>query len=262
GPLAVGSFAAMEHGILVSCAEGNLDPKSPRIINIAPWISTMGVGTLFRNFLAWSARINGEEENVRVCVGKLGHRKNHMKDYGEAIKKYLFSQNPNKLMAMDVFERTKLGIESSYVVAMFSSRGPNSITSQILKLDFIALGVNILAASSGIVSPTNEDWDPRCVDFNIYFGMPRVSWIATLIKSIHPYWSSAAIQFALITKTYMTYKNRKTLLVGGNKKVATSFDFEARHVNPILALIAELVYDLMDGYLSFLYALNYSAAYI
>jgi hypothetical protein len=39
------------------------------------------------------------------------------------------------------------------------------------------------------VSLTNEDWDPRCMDFNIYFAMSHVSWIIASIKLIHTDWS-------------------------------------------------------------------------
>ncbi|GAU26095.1 hypothetical protein TSUD_225580 [Trifolium subterraneum] len=231
-PLAIGAFAAMEHGILVSCAGGNSGPRASLITNVAPWITTVGAGTLDRDFPAYitlgnsqnytgislyngssfpdtsmsliyagNASIPGEKENARKCVGgSLDKKKvegkivmcesgfltgpekgNTVKslgglgmvlatlDYdeeellaephilptivvkfkdGEAIKKYLFSQNPNNSMATVVCERTQFKVEPSPVVAMFSSRGPNSITPQILKPDFIAPGVNILAAFS------------------------------------------------------------------------------------------------------------------
>ena len=178
----------------------------------------------------------------------------------------MFFSDPNKLTATFAFEGTKLGVEPSPVVAMFSSRGPNSITSQILKPDLIAPGVDILAAFSGSASPTNEDWDPRRVDFNIYSGTsmacPHVSGIAALIKSVHPDWSPAAIRSAMMTTAYSAYKNGKALLGGRNKKKpATPFDFGVGHVDPVLALNPGLVYDLtVDDYLSFLCALNYSAA--
>ena len=181
---------------------------------------------------------------------------------GEAIKKYSFF-NP-KLIGTILFQGTKLGVEPSLIVAKFSSRGPNLLTPQILKPDFIAPGVNILASYTGNSSPTGLDSDPRRVDFNIISGTsmscPHVSGLTTLIKSIHPDWSPAAIRHALMTTTYTAYKNNKTLLDGASNKPATPFDFGAGHVDPVSALNPGLVYDLtMDDYLSFLCALNYSS---
>ncbi|XP_058772828.1 subtilisin-like protease SBT1.7 [Vicia villosa] len=186
---------------------------------------------------------------------------------GEAIKKYLFSSDPTKSMAKIVSERTKFGVEVSPAVARFSGRGPNLITPQILKPDLIAPGVNILAAFTRNDSPANENWDSRRVDFNIYSGTsmacPHISGIAALIMSIYPDWSPAAIRSALMTTAYPAYKNGKALLDNDSKKPATPFDFGAGHVDPVLALHPGLVYDLtVDDYLSFLCALNYSAANI
>ncbi|GAV73232.1 hypothetical protein CFOL_v3_16718 [Cephalotus follicularis] len=48
----------------------------------------------------------------------------------------------------------KVVVKPSPVVAAFSSRGPNSITPNILKPDLVSPGVNILAGWSGVVGPT------------------------------------------------------------------------------------------------------------
>ncbi|XP_058778041.1 subtilisin-like protease SBT1.7 isoform X2 [Vicia villosa] len=350
--IAIGAFAAMEHGIMVSCAGGNSGPESSSITNVAPWITTVGASTIDRDFPAYITLGNNqnfigvslyngsslpetsvsfiyagnaslldhdEEHKASQCMsGSLAKEKvigkivmcessketsgpeqgNTVKSLGalgmvlvnfavegeellaephvlptivvkfkdgEAIKKYLFSSDPNKSMAKIVSGGTKFGVEVSPVVAGFSSRGPNLITPQILKQDLIAPGVNILAAFTRNDSIANEDWDSRRADFNIYSGTsvacPHVSGIAALIMSIHPDWSPAAIRSALMTTAYPAYKNGKTLLDGFNKKPATPFDFGAGHVDPILALRPGLVYDLtVDDYLSFLCALNYSAA--
>jgi hypothetical protein len=52
-PLAIGAFAAMLHGILVSCGGGNSGPVASLITNVAPWITTMGAGTMDRDFPAY-----------------------------------------------------------------------------------------------------------------------------------------------------------------------------------------------------------------
>ncbi|XP_059654551.1 subtilisin-like protease SBT3 [Cornus florida] len=51
-PIAVGAFAAMEKGIFVSCAAGNAGPNGFTIDNGAPWITTVGAGTIDRDYAA------------------------------------------------------------------------------------------------------------------------------------------------------------------------------------------------------------------
>ncbi|XP_058772825.1 subtilisin-like protease SBT1.7 [Vicia villosa] len=58
--IAIGAFAATEHGILVSCSAGNSGPTPFRVTNVAPWITTVGAGTLDRNFPAYVSLGNGK----------------------------------------------------------------------------------------------------------------------------------------------------------------------------------------------------------
>ncbi|CAN1133837.1 Subtilisin-like protease SBT1.7 [Linum perenne] len=320
--VAIGAFSAMEKGILVSCSAGNAGPTSYSLSNVAPWITTVGAGTVDRDFPALVSLGNGKNysgvslykgvslptnllpfvyagnasnaTNGNLCMmgtlipdkvkgkivlcdrvkaaGGFGMVLTNTEANGEelvadahllpatavgektgdAIKKYLTSDPSPK--ATILFQGTKLGIEPSPVVAAFSSRGPNSITPEILKPDVIAPGVNILAGWSGNVGPTGLATDPRRVEFNVISGTsmscPHVSGLAALLKAAHPEWSPAAVRSALMTTAYSTYKN-------GND--STPFDHGAGHVNPVAALNPGLVYDLTaDDYLGFLCALNYT----
>ncbi|KAF3438815.1 hypothetical protein FNV43_RR17090 [Rhamnella rubrinervis] len=344
--VAIGAFAAMEKGILISCSAGNAGPSPYSLSNLAPWITTVGAGTIDRDFPAFVSLGNGQNysgvslfrgsslpgsllpiiyagnasnaANGNLCMmGTLTPEKvagkivvcdrgvnarvqkgsvvkaaggigmvlantaangeelvadAHLlpatsvgQKSGDSIKSYLFSE-PNPTSTV-LFEGTKLGIQPSPVVAAFSSRGPNSITPEILKPDIIAPGVNILAGWSGSVGPTGLALDGRRVTFNIISGTsmscPHVSGLAALIKAAHPDWSPAAIRSALMTTAYTSYKNGQSLRDVATGKPSTPFDHGAGHVDPVSALNPGLVYDLTaDDYLGFLCALNYSESQI
>ncbi|KAK9913121.1 hypothetical protein M0R45_036945 [Rubus argutus] len=57
--IAIGSLSAVEKGIAVVCAAGNDGPSPKTTYNGAPWIMTVGAGTLDRNFTARMTLENG-----------------------------------------------------------------------------------------------------------------------------------------------------------------------------------------------------------
>uniref|UniRef100_A0A2P2Q3P8 Cucumisin n=1 Tax=Rhizophora mucronata TaxID=61149 RepID=A0A2P2Q3P8_RHIMU len=50
--LAIATFGAMEMGVFVSCSAGNGGPDPASLTNVSPWITTVGAGTMDRNFPA------------------------------------------------------------------------------------------------------------------------------------------------------------------------------------------------------------------
>ncbi|KAJ4848288.1 hypothetical protein Tsubulata_017959, partial [Turnera subulata] len=59
--IAVGAFGAIKKGIFVSCAAGNSGPGRESLSNEAPWILTVGAGTVDRSIRATVRLGNGEE---------------------------------------------------------------------------------------------------------------------------------------------------------------------------------------------------------
>ncbi|XP_004305758.1 PREDICTED: subtilisin-like protease [Fragaria vesca subsp. vesca] len=147
-------------------------------------------------------------------------------------------------------------------VASFSSRGPNSLTPEILKPDVIAPGVNILAGWTGASSPTDLDIDPRRVEFNIISGTsmscPHVSGIAALLRKAYPKWSPAAIKSALVTTAYTLDNSGNKIKDLANGGESTPFVHGAGHVDPNRALNPGLVYDIdVNDYVAFMCSIGY-----
>lgn len=57
--IAIGSFRATTHGVSVVCAAGNNGPSPSSVANEAPWVITVGAGTLDRRFPAYVRLGNG-----------------------------------------------------------------------------------------------------------------------------------------------------------------------------------------------------------
>ncbi|MED6198850.1 hypothetical protein PIB30_070417 [Stylosanthes scabra] len=58
--IAIGAFTATSHGILVSTSAGNGGPSPGSLSNVAPWITTVGAGTIDRDFPAYINLGNGK----------------------------------------------------------------------------------------------------------------------------------------------------------------------------------------------------------
>ncbi|KAM7261281.1 hypothetical protein ACFE04_026756 [Oxalis oulophora] len=181
----------------------------------------------------------------------------------QAIRKYLNStENPT---AQIIFNGTTYN-NLAPVMAAFSSRGPSSVGSDVIKPDITAPGMNILAAWPAVVSPTELSSDTRRVQFNIISGTsmscPHISGISALIKSVHNDWSPAAIKSALMTTAY-TIANDKApitdIAYSDGSATATPFAFGSGHVNPERAVDPGLVYNITTtDYLNYLCSLGYT----
>ncbi|RVW26973.1 Cucumisin [Vitis vinifera] len=142
------------------------------------------------------------------------------------------------------------------IVASFSSRGPNPISPDILKPDLTAPGVDILAAWSPIVSPSEYERDTRTAQYNIISGTsmscPHASGAAAYVKSIHPSWSPAAIKSALMTTAYV---------MDTRKNEDKEFAYGSGHINPVKAVDPGLIYNTSKpDYINFLCKQGYNTS--
>ncbi|KHN21422.1 Subtilisin-like protease [Glycine soja] len=59
--IAIGTFAAMQKGIFLSCAAGNYGSFPGSLRKGAPWILTVGASNIDRSILATAKQGNGQE---------------------------------------------------------------------------------------------------------------------------------------------------------------------------------------------------------
>ncbi|KAJ6293331.1 hypothetical protein OIU78_025336 [Salix suchowensis] len=173
------------------------------------------------------------------------------KEIGRKILSYI--KNTRKPMSKISCAKTVLGSQPAPRIASFSSKGPNSLTPEILKPDVAAPGLNILAA-----------WSPAVgkMQFNILSGTsmssPHITGIATLVKAVHPSWSPSAIKSAIMTTATILNKNGKPIRVDPEGRMANAFDYGSGFVDPRRVLDPGLVYDAhQKDYNAFLCSIGY-----
>lgn len=340
-PIAIGAYGAVSWGVFVATSAGNEGPTSMSVTNLAPWLATVGAGTIDRNFpaeivlgdgrrlsgvslysgkplansslpLYYPGRTGGLSASLcmensidpslvkgKIVVCDRGSSPRVAKGMvvkeaggaamvlsngeangeglvgdahvlpacavgekeGDAVKAY--AANASNPTATISFGGTVVGVKPAPVVASFSARGPNGLVPEILKPDFIAPGVNILAAWTGATGPTGLEGDTRRTEFNILSGTsmacPHASGAATLLRSAHPGWSPAAIRSALMTTAIVTDNGGGP--VGDEAEPgrgATPFDYGAGHITLGKALDPGLVYDAgEDDYVAFMCSIGY-----
>nr|POE89097.1 subtilisin-like protease sbt4.15 [Quercus suber] len=169
---------------------------------------------------------------------------------GDKIEIYV---NSTRAPQAVIYKSTAVYNATTPFVASFSSRGPNTISSTIIKPDIVAPGIDILAAYSKLSSVSGDLEDNRFDVYNIISGTsmacPHVAAAAAYVKSFHPNWSPAAIKSALMT----TASELKI------KDVQAELAYGAGQIDPVRALHPGLIYDMSKSdYIRFLCNEGYS----
>ncbi|KAJ4963784.1 hypothetical protein NE237_023723 [Protea cynaroides] len=149
--------------------------------------------------------------------------------------------------------KTVLGSRPAPRVAAFSSKGPSTLTPEILKPDITAPGLNILAAWSPVFGKMN---------YNILSGTsmscPHITGIVTLIKAVYPSWSPSAIKSAIMTTATVLDKSGRAMKVDPEGRSGNPFDYGSGFVNPTRVLNPGLIYDARPAdYKAFLCSIGY-----
>ncbi|MQM21882.1 hypothetical protein Taro_054928, partial [Colocasia esculenta] len=236
-------------GKIVVCLRGDID----RVDKAQEVAKAGGVGMVLANDAAYGDDLSADPYTISaVHVNYAGAR---------IIYSYL---NSTKLPLGHIgAPKAHYGLKPAPLVAQFSSRGPNIVTPQILKPDILAPGVNILAAYSQGIPPTDSPFDSRHVAFNILSGTsmscPHVAGVVGLLRAIYPHWSPAALRSAIMT-TARTKDNTRKGIKDSFMAKANPFAYGAGHMHVNSAMDPGLVFDIYArDYLNFLCALGYNA---
>ncbi|CAH2069451.1 unnamed protein product [Thlaspi arvense] len=287
-PIAIGAFHATAKGILTVQAAGNSGPEAETVESVAPWILTVAASNTNRAFLTKivlgdgktlvgrsvnTFRLNGtmyplvygkSAVNSSACSVESAERCEEGCLQESLVKGKVVVCNSTDsyeghgavggISINLIVQDTAL---TAPVIASFSSRGPNSIATDILKPDITAPGVEILASFSPEASPSSSVFDTRRVKYSVLSGTsmacPHVTGVATYIKTFHPKWSPSMIKSAIMTTAWPMNASKTGF-------ASTEFAYGAGHVDPISATNPGLVYDSTTAdYIDFLCGMNYNA---
>ncbi|KAJ0082581.1 hypothetical protein Patl1_09640 [Pistacia atlantica] len=138
--------------------------------------------------------------------------------YRDSVKVLAYINSSKDPLGYITAPETQIGAKPAPFMASFSSAGPNIINPEILKPDITAPGVNIIAAFTGALSPTEEPFDTRRVKF------------ITMSD-----WSPAAIKSAIMT-TARTRDNTVNPMLDGSFNKATPYNYGSGHIRPNRAM--------------------------
>ncbi|KAH6794314.1 hypothetical protein C2S52_004791 [Perilla frutescens var. hirtella] len=181
-------------------------------------------------------------------------------DIGSQILHYINStRNPS---ATILASREVRGFKPAPIVAPFSSRGPGSLTENIIKPDVMAPGVDILAAVVPRIMPEYTAPGNKTSIFAIRSGTsmacPHVSGAAAFVKSVHPHWTSSVIKSALMTTATISNNIGKTT-TNTSHFSTNPHEAGAGEIRPIKALDPGLAFaTTINDHLRFLCHFGYS----
>ncbi|KAK9123133.1 hypothetical protein Sjap_012735 [Stephania japonica] len=202
---AIGAFHAMQHGILTSNSAGNNGPSAFSTASVAPWMISVAASTTDRQFVNKVALGDNTTLTGNAIINGFDLKGNMFPLIAayQAVDLNSCSIEDGRNPKATIMKSEAVRDFSAPTVSSFSSRGPNLITSDILKPDITAPGVEIFAAWSPVGLLSEFQSETRSGKYNIVTGTsmacPHVSGVAAYVKTFHPHWSPSAIKSALMT---------------------------------------------------------------
>ncbi|CAN1747677.1 Subtilisin-like protease SBT5.4 [Linum perenne] len=178
-------------GKILTCLRGEID----RIEKSRQASKAGAVGMILCNDKSTGDKINSDAHFIPSAhIG-----------YKDGLVVFRYIRSMEKPTAFIKPTLTRFGEKPAPTLSDFSSRGPNTLTPQILKPDVAAPGVQILGAFTMKVSNSSmlDEQDHRMFPYQFQTGTstatPHVAGLIGLIRAIHPDWSPSAIQSAIMT---------------------------------------------------------------
>ncbi|GER50596.1 subtilase family protein [Striga asiatica] len=164
-------------------------------------------------------------------------------DYTNGLHIMKYIQSATRAKAYIVPAKTVLGAKPAPIPYVYSSRGPSTISPDILKPDITAPGMHILAAwKEGSPLGLDADVEKYRIITGTSMASPHVAGALALLKAVHPDWSPSALRSALMTSATLI-NNEGNPITDHTDALATPFVLGSGFFNPTKAVDPGLVYD-------------------
>ncbi|KAK2983136.1 hypothetical protein RJ640_007812 [Escallonia rubra] len=254
--IAIGSFHAMERGILTVNSAGNNGFQAGSVSSVAPWMLTVAASTIDSRVVDKVVLGNGETF--------LGNAVNPFMLNGEkyplAYGKDFTSSCDESNAGLCIEECLDKDLVKGKIVLCHNNHGMVTANKAGALGSIVPFGEAYDTSFAWIswllspaASPSEDGLDTRPVKYSVLSGTsmscPHAAGPAAYVKSLHPDWSASAIKSALMTTAWR---------MNATKNPEAEFAYGAGHIDPVKAANPGLIYDaLKDDYVQMLCNLMY-----
>ncbi|PWA58880.1 Peptidase S8/S53 domain-containing protein [Artemisia annua] len=285
------STLTIEKGIVVVCAAGNSGPDAATMYNAAPWIMTVGAGTIDRNFVATLELGNGLKfkgtsyfpSSVSITDTDIYYEFSDPRKSGCSVldpievngKVILCDDSINsdakekmnvvtiagaygaiilstECLTSDPFDYSIPAICLHTRFAKEIKEYSKEVNASVTTMRFVFTETGTRPAPQ-VASLSSRGPDPVTPNNVLKPDILAPAGVAALVKAVHHDWSPAAIRSAIMTTATIVDNTGTTIQDQANGLAATPLDYGAGHVNPNRAMDPGLIFDLgSQDYIDFL----------